>query len=499
MMTQTTILVFDLGACTEAAVALKCAIPAEERERVFLHHQQEADREGRDAAAALRAALEQTPTALLILIVPSQLGLLETLLEATRSLEPRPAVVVVTEPDNPKMLHDILELGANDFLVPPLRNIEIWPRLKRLLEFQQEQGTEAAKLRKALALNQLVGQSPALAAEIQKLPRLAQSDACLLITGETGTGKEVCARSVHYLSPRAKFPFVPLDCGAVPPELLENELFGHVAGAYTTAQTNSRGVVWEANRGTLFLDEIDSLPLMAQVKLLRFLQEKEYRPLGSSRACKADVRVIAACNGSLEQAMEAGKLRRDLFYRLNVLRLHLPPLRERLEDIPLLAAHFLGKYSRSAGQAPCQLGAPALQKMLHYAWPGNVRELENVIERALVLRHNDILQPEEIELPVPAGLENGSGTESFNQQKARVVTEFEKRYVQDLLQQHQGNIGQAAKAAQKNRRVFFELMRKHGIRVVRSDGGASGEANFILTVGEKAHLAPSAENRPGAG
>ncbi len=285
----------------------------------------------------------------------------------------------------------------------------------------------------------------------------------MLITGATGTGKELCARAIHYLSPRAGQPFVPVNCGAIPVELVENELFGHERGAYTGAAHAQHGLIHEARGGTLFLDEIDCLPLMAQTKLLRFLQDHEYRPLGSARVRRADVRVIAASNVDLEEAVREGRVRRDLYYRLNIIQLVLPPLRERREDIPLLARHFLAEYAAEFDRPAADISPDAMQALVSYDWPGNVRELEHTIERAVMLCGAEVLGGGDIVLPG----RGGAADESFRQAKARVVADFEKSYVEHLLVSHEGNISGAARAAHKNRRAFWQLIRKHRIDVRR--------------------------------
>ncbi len=236
------------------------------------------------------------------------------------------------------------------------------------------------------------------------------------------------------------------------------------ASAYTGATAFQPGLIQEAEGGTLFLDEVDSLPLLAQVKLLRFLQEKEYRPLGAGRMLKADVRVVAAANADLEGAVEAGRLRQDLYYRLSVILLHLPALRERREDIPLLARHFLAKYAREMGQPVRGLSSGALQALLAHPWPGNVRELEHVVQRAVVLSQGqEEVGADHVVLPRSRRAEARPAAEGFQQAKARAVAEFEAAYIRDLLLLHQGNISRAAKSAEKNRRAFWELIRKHGI------------------------------------
>jgi two-component system response regulator GlrR len=291
---------------------------------------------------------------------------------------------------------------------------------------------------------------------------VARCDASVLISGETGTGKEVIARAIHHLSPRCRKPFLAVNCGAIPTDLVENELFGHERSAFTGASSQQDGVVQEAEGGTLLLDEIDSLPLLAQVKLLRFLQEKEYRPLGSSRTRKADVRVLAAANSDLESAVRQGRMRQDLYYRLNVLPFHLPPLRERREDIPRLARHFLAGFTAGRERSSQGFSPHALQALLDYDWPGNVRELEHVIERAVVLsRGGDLIREQSILLPRAAA--GAPAAESFQKAKARAVARFEASYIRDILLAHQGNISRAAKAADKDRRAFWELIRKHGI------------------------------------
>jgi two-component system, NtrC family, response regulator GlrR len=313
-----------------------------------------------------------------------------------------------------------------------------------------------------LGMRQLVGESEVFLREMEKLPLVAKCDASVLISGETGTGKELCARAIHYLSRRAGGSFLPVNCGAIPVELIENELFGHVSGAFTGAKTSRRGQIEEANGGTLFLDEIDCLPLMAQVKLLRFLQEKEYRPLGATKTLKADVRVIAATNVNCEAAVREGKIRQDLYYRLNVIQLKLPLLRDRREDIPLLAHHFLNKYATEFNKQVSGFSPDGIRKLILYEWPGNVRELEHVIMRAMVLSTKKIICAADIAI---SDSETLPPSESFQEAKNRMVEQFEKTYIKGLLLSNHCNISRSAKAAQKNRRAFWELIRKHHISV----------------------------------
>jgi DNA-binding NtrC family response regulator len=325
----------------------------------------------------------------------------------------------------------------------------------------QEQQTYQA-LTEKFGLQQIIGRSPALLAATAKIPVVAKANTSVLILGETGTGKEVVGRAIHYLSPRAGEPFVPVNCGAIPVELIENELFGHERGAFTGAGAARNGLIQEAEKGTLFLDEVNTLPLLAQVKLLRFLQSREYRPLGSTKSLQGDVRIIAASNANLELEVAAGSMRQDLFYRLNVVPIVLPPLRERSTDILLLANHFLVQYAARLNSPATAFSPEAERKLLLYRWPGNVRELEHVIERIVVLSTNAVIEADEIVL---SGEDNNLTRLSFQEMKRKVISEFETDYIQSLLTAYRGNVSQAAQAAQKERRTFFELCRKHKIDV----------------------------------
>lgn len=370
--------------------------------------------------------------------------------------------IAVVEEAEPEEMFELLKLGAADYITVPLKAVDILPRLWRVLETSREHENVVYALKGKLGLRQLVGKSPAFLREMEKIPLVAKCEAVILISGETGTGKELYARAIHHLSPRADKPFIPVNCGAIPAELVENELFGHERGAFTGAHNSERGLVVEAEGGTIFLDEIDCLPVLAQTKLLRFLQEKEYRPLGSAKMRKADVRVIAASNVDFDEAVATGKLRRDLYYRLNVIRLVLPPLRERREDIPLLVQYFLAKYASEFVRDVPVIMDETMEMLMIYDWPGNVRELEHVIERAVVLSSKGAVSQKDIDLP---GVAKTSSHEAFRTAKASVIEQFEKVYIQRLLVTHRGNITRAAQAAHKNRRAFWQLIRKHQIQV----------------------------------
>lgn len=351
-------------------------------------------------------------------------------------------------------------LGAREVLRGPFNEENVASVLSVFQHLAAEESSALAALRAKLGLSQIIGESPAFVARLQQIPTIAKYDASVLILGETGTGKEVFARAIHYQSPRTAKPFVPVNCGAIPVDLLENEFFGHESGAYTSANSSRRGVIHEADGGTLFLDEVDCLPPLAQVKLLRFLQDGYFRPLGSEGACSADVRVIAASNANIGSALESERFRKDLYYRLNVVSLKLPSLRERENDALLLARHFVKKYAEKFGAQACELSPSALLKIGSYQWPGNVRELENVIQGAVVLTEGTVIPPENIQL---GDEPERSNQQTFQQLKAKAIVEFEQNYIRRLLLVHQGNITKAAQSAGKDRRAFWELMRKHRI------------------------------------
>jgi len=376
------------------------------------------------------------------------------------------SVLVVAEGATLNQLDRLLILGAADFCLAPFRSQDLIPRVLRWsLPVSQFNGG-AQQSEKVAGLQQFLGESPIFQRAVSKIPKLAQCDASLLITGETGTGKEMCARAIHHLGLRAQHPFVPVNCGAIPSELLENELFGHEAGAFTSAKSSARGLVYEAEGGTLFLDEVDSLPLQMQVKLLRFLQDREYRPLGARKTLQANMRIISACNSDLEEAVRLRKFRADLFYRLNVLPLSLPALRERKEDIPLLARHFAIKHATVSSNTVKEFSRCALDKLNNYQWPGNVRELENIIERAVFLCEGSLITREEICLPGPASSPEDT---SFKALKQQAIADFETGYIRRLLAANEGNISKAAREARKNRRAFWQLMRKYEIGATCSE------------------------------
>jgi two-component system response regulator GlrR len=307
----------------------------------------------------------------------------------------------------------------------------------------------------------VTGCAPALCKAARCVEPMTQSNATCLLQGETGTGKELFARAIHYMSDRAHRPFVPVNCGAIPDSLFENEMFGHVRGAYTDARNTEPGLFAHASFGTLFLDEVDCLSASAQVKLLRVLQERKYRPVGSAKSISTDVRIIAATNSDLRKRVQQQLFREDLFHRLNVLRLLIPPLRERNGDVILLARSFVREFSARYKRAEPKVSDEAFAVLEQYDWPGNVREMEAFLERAVLLSTAGVITPEDLDLP-----NSSRGETHFHDMrtaKQHVVMHFERTYLSELLSRCTGNISHAARIAGKERRSFQRLLRKHNL------------------------------------
>jgi DNA-binding NtrC family response regulator len=378
----------------------------------------------------------------------------------------RASILALLCPKRDRLMEYMMPVLASvdDFVACPFQEAELLVRVKRLLQPKQLQrgSTDTHPVFARAQSGSMVGQSPAFLRAIEKVAPFARSRAPVLISGETGTGKELFARALHYEGPRHGKPFIPVNCGALPDHLFENELFGHAKGAFTDASSAQKGLIAEAEGGTLFLDEIDALSASAQIKLLRFLQDGEYRPLGLSTTVTADVRVIAATNSDLRAKVEQTVFREDLYHRLNVLSLIIPSLRERFGDIALLAGYFLNHYSRQYGRQPATLSEAAVEKLMSYSWPGNVRELEGFIEKSVVLNSLAILQPENIELP-SAGPTQPPTAHGLREEKSVAVGSFELAYLMKLMATHHGNVSHAAKAAGKVRRTLQRLLRRYNI------------------------------------
>lgn len=313
----------------------------------------------------------------------------------------------------------------------------------------------------------MIGQSDAFKNSMTLINKFSTCDASVLLQGETGTGKELSARAIHYMSQRRDYPFVAINCGALPETLIESELFGNEKGAFTDARESRSGLIMEAEGGTLFLDEIDSMPLKAQTSLLRFLQDQTFRPLGSRREKNGNVRIIAAASNHLEKFIDQGQFRIDLAYRLSVLDLTLPPLRDRSGDPALLVEHFIHKYADKYNTQPKQLNNVSLNWIDYYGWPGNVRELENKIHRGLIISDDSCfsIAPDDYDNHLFSSTElcRNITDNNFNQARKDVLNEFEKKYVIEALQKTNGNVTHAAHIANKERRAFGKLIKKHQI------------------------------------
>jgi DNA-binding NtrC family response regulator len=404
------------------------------------------------------------PAAVIVILGSADRAVVGPLFAWLRSGNPERPILVASRGLNADGISEVLAQGASDFLLPPYRAEDLLPRLRRMLHPLRGNASLIARIRAGAGGRNIIGENPLFVAEVNKLARIAQCSAPVLIRGESGTGKEVFARAIHYLGDRAGTSFVPVNCGAIPEQLVESELFGHERGAFTGAVKDRVGLVEEADGGTMFLDEVDTLPIASQVKLLRFLQDGEFRRVGASKPAHATIRLIAAANTDFERIIRERTFREDLYYRINVLRLFLPPLRERQSDLPLLARHFLDRQALLLRCPAKTLSPSALESMAAYRWPGNVRELENVLTRALVFSEGTEIQAEDLSLPMPLEI---SGDESFQTGKARVIRAFERDYLQKMLDRHEGNITHAAQASAKNRRAFWELLRKHGLALNR--------------------------------
>lgn len=417
------------------------------------------DRSDADLAQVLQGD-QAAPFEAILMLVAS--GGLEWARRRLSAMGPcRVPVIAVARGLRTDSIRSLLRLGVRDFVADDCGGEELEVRLWRLRQMvRPSPQTDSAEGRHPL-LCRLIGSSPAFVAQIERIPVIGACDAGVLILGETGTGKELCARAIHELSKRASAPWVPVNCGALPAELIENELFGHARGAFTSANEARVGLIGEADGGTLFLDEVDSLPPAAQAKLLRFLQEKEFRQVGDARPRRANVRVVAATNGDPAALVEQGRLRLDLYHRLNVLSLRLPPLRERPEDLMPLTDHFLLRYAAEFGRPVHGLTRAALARLAAYCWPGNVRELEHAIERAVLFCRGEFIDVADLELLDDADVPTAPQT--FQAAKRRVVDAFERSYIEHLLLTCGGNITHAAEAAGKNRRAFWQLVRKHGV------------------------------------
>ncbi len=389
------------------------------------------------------------------------------LIPELKKRDPEAVIIMITAYGTIQMAVEAMRLGAFNYLSKPINYDEMGVLLDKAVEHHRiltELWEARAELEDRLALENIVGQSRKMLKIYEKVKMVAESDATVLIRGETGTGKELIARAIHRYSTRRNMNFVGVNCAAIPETLLESELFGHERGAFTGAVSLKKGKFERADGGTIFLDEIGDIYLSVQSKLLRVLQEGEFDRTGGNETIRVDARVIATTNRNLEKAVQENQFRQDLFYRLNVIPIVLPPLRERRDDVPLLVGHFVKKFCKKNNKESKTVSSSDMAALVNYDWPGNVRELENIVERAVVLSSKDRL---ELELPSASG--NGGfklvGLGAvFHDSKRKVIESFETHYLTTMLRKHRGNISSAARESGLDYKNFHEKLKKYRIK-----------------------------------
>jgi DNA-binding NtrC family response regulator len=419
-----------------------------------------------DQAGSAEEALKLADRADLILTdlrLPGMTGL--ELLSQIRRQNSRTPVIVMTAFSTVENAVEAMKAGAVDFLPKPFSLDHLMAVVNKAIEVRTLRD-ENQKLREELGwryqFDNLVGRSPAMREIFTTVNRVAATRATVLLAGESGVGKDMIARAIHQHSPRADRPFVKINCTAIPENLMESELFGYEKGAFTGANTTKLGKFEQADTGTVFLDEIGDVPASIQVKLLRILQEREFERLGSNKTRHIDVRVLAATNVDLRAALEQGTFREDLYYRLNVLPIDIPPLRERKEDIPFLAEHFVKKFAKDVGGRIESISETAIQKLLQYHWPGNVRELENVIERSMVLSPGPVLEPEDIKMDTAPRRAQTAFDVPFLPE-GMMLDEFERSIIREALNRANGNKSQAARLLGLTRNALRYRLSQMGI------------------------------------
>jgi DNA-binding NtrC family response regulator len=392
------------------------------------------------------------------------------LLQKVKLKDPGIPVIMVTAYATVEMSIQALRKGAYDMLTKPFEPEELLYRVKNALQHTQLM-EENRELREELVgrfhFENIIGASKGLKELLEKVEKIAVRDTSVLVTGESGTGKELIAQAIHYNSPRKDKKFVAINCGALPATLLEGELFGYRKGAFTGAAENRRGLLETADGGTLFLDEVGNLPMTVQKTLLRFLQEQTFNRLGDPTPTQVDVRILSATNSEMKGAIKGGEFREDLFYRLNVVNIHLPPLRERKDDIPLLAAHFIGLQNGKFKTQIKGLAHDAMEAAVEYAWPGNIRQLRNVIEASIAMESDD-----KITLPVlsqfievPAAFPEAEAESVPDEgEYTKALTRFETDYIVGLLRKNHGNVEAAAREAGTNMATIYRKIKKYGIK-----------------------------------
>jgi DNA-binding NtrC family response regulator len=408
---------------------------------------------GREALTAIQQ--KQWDLALVDIKMPGMDGM--DLQKKLREVDPELIVVIMTGYASVETAVQALKGGAYDYITKPIDPDELVHLVSNALghkRYRRELERLRENLQEIYPETKLIGNSPPMRRVLELVEMVAPTDTTVLIFGESGTGKELVARAIHAASPRRHMPMVVIHCGALTETLLESELFGHERGAFTGAQYRKKGKFEVADGGTVFLDEISDISLKTQTDLLRVLQEKEFSRVGGTQSIKVDFRCIAATNKSLEDVVKAGTFRPDLYYRLKVFAIDLPPLRDRREDIPLLADHFLKKLATAMNKPVPKLSAPALDLLLSYGWPGNVRELENAIERALVIGRGPEIQPADFPFQLQP-LQSASG---------HTLGEVERSHIERVLKEAEGNLSRAARILDIDRTTLYNKLRRYGLK-----------------------------------
>ena len=395
------------------------------------------------------------------------------LLEQAKKIQPAVVVVVMTAYATIETAVEATHKGAFDYIAKPFRKERILLTINNAMKLQgliRKNSVLLKSLKQQKKFPSIIGSSPAITSILRRIEQVAQSSATILICGESGTGKELVAMAIHHHSHRNDKPFITVNCTAMPEQIIESELFGHVKGAFTGAWKDKKGLVEEANLGTLFFDEIGDLNMVMQAKLLRLLQEAEYKPVGGLTTKHADIRFLAATNQDLRKLIAEKRFREDLFYRLNVINFDIPPLRDRKEDIPALVHHFLEKYTMLNQKEIRQIDPEAMSALMAQKWPGNVRELENVIERGVVLCRSDHIDlsdifPEKSHISPYFLFDQDIYDIPFKEAKENVIKAFHQSYIVSILKQSNGNISRAAERAGLQRQYLHRLIKDENINV----------------------------------
>jgi len=392
------------------------------------------------------------------------------LLKKAREEDSEMLVLMLTAFPSIETAVESMKLGATDYLTKPFHPDDLRNKVRRLLnekKLREENRLLRRQVKQDHRMGEMIGKCEPMQKVFETIQRIAGADIDVLILGETGTGKELVARNIHQQSQRSDHNFVPVDCGSIPEDLLESELFGHEQGAFTGATEKSMGLLEFANKGTFFLDEIGQLPLKLQAKLLRVLQERKIRRVGGTREIDIDVRVLAATSLDLEQEVEEDRFRLDLYHRINVGRIELPPLRKRTEDIPILASHFLKEQARKMERGTVEMDSDAIEVLKSYHWPGNVRELQNVIKKTLVMTSGETIVAEDLPDHIVASAgesrENRGEGKGFFNQRDRHIAQFEREYFSELLKSCGGDVTQAAEKARMPRGTLYRLLKKNDL------------------------------------